>query len=71
MEKVIDYIEDAKANNKKLLIMINGVPGTGKTAVGQCGAFKENINGEANAVYLSGNGPLIEVLQHQINQVGN
>jgi len=70
LKKVIGYISDAKANHKKMLILINGVPGAGKTAVRQSVVYEENKNGKANAVYLSGNGPLIEVLQYQINQVG-
>lgn len=71
LSKVLGYIDDARKNQKKLLILINGVPGAGKTAVGQSIVYEENKNGEANAVYLSGNGPLVEVLQYQINQVGN
>lgn len=53
-----------------MLILINGVIGAGKTAVGQSIVYEENKNGTANSVYLSGNGPLVEVLQYQINQVG-
>lgn len=71
LNKVLWYIESARKKNKKILIFINGVPGAGKTAVGQSIVYKENKNGEANAVYLSGNGPLVEVLQYQINLVGN
>ena len=71
LSKVLDYIEDARKKNKKILILINGVPGAGKTAVGQSIVYEENKNGEANAVYLYGNGPLVEVLQYQINQIGN
>lgn len=71
ISKVLGYIDDARKNHKKILILINGVPGAGKTAVGQSIVYEENKNGEANAVYLSGNGPLVEVLQYQINQVGN
>lgn len=71
LSKVLGYIEDAKNNGKKILILINGVPGAGKTAVGQSIVFEENKNGKAQAVYLSGNGPLVEVLRYQINQVGN
>ncbi len=71
LDKVLRYIDGAKKEQKKLLILINGVPGAGKTAVGQSIVFEENKNGNANAVYLSGNGPLVEVLQYQINQVGN
>lgn len=71
LKQVLWYIKGAKKKGRKALILINGVPGAGKTAVGQSVVFKENVNGEANAVYLSGNGPLIEVLQYQINQVTN
>ena len=71
LSKVLRYIDIAREKKKKLLILINGVPGAGKTAVGQSIVYEENKNGEANAVYLSGNGPLVEVLQYQINQVGN
>lgn len=71
LKKVLWYISGASKKNKKLLILINGVPGAGKTAVAQSVVYEANKNGKANAVYLSGNGPLIEVLQYQINQVGN
>lgn len=63
---MLKYIDDAKKKRKKILILINGVPGTGKTAVGQSIVYEENKGGQANAVYLSGNGPLVEVLQYQI-----
>jgi 8-oxo-dGTP diphosphatase len=71
LNKVLGYIDDARKQKKKILILINGVPGAGKTAVGQSIVYEENKNGAANAVYLSGNGPLVEVLQYQINEVGN
>ena len=70
LNNVLRYIEGAKQKHKKMLILINGVPGAGKTAVGQSIVYEENKNGTANAVYLSGNGPLVEVLQHQINHAG-
>lgn len=69
LRKVNGYIDDARDNHKRLLILINGVPGAGKTAVGQSVVFEQNSNGDANAKYLSGNGPLVEVLQYQINSV--
>lgn len=69
LDKVLRGIEWAKTNNKKVLILIDGVPGAGKTAVGQSIVFEENKSGQANAVYLSGNGPLVNVLQYQIDQV--
>ncbi len=69
LKMVKRVIERTKKCHKKLLILIDGVPGAGKTAIGQSIVFEENKNGKANAVYLSGNGPLIEVLQYQINQI--
>lgn len=69
LDKVNAYINDARANKKKILILISGVPGAGKTAVGQSVVFEQNKAGAAEAVYLSGNGPLVEVLQDQINHV--
>jgi len=69
LQKVKRYIEDARNNHKRILILINGVPGAGKTAVGQSVVFEQNIDGAANAKYLSGNSPLVEVLQYQINNV--
>lgn len=76
LDQVLGYINEVKSSNKtysltkKILILIDGVPGAGKTAVGQSIVYEENQNGEANAVYLSENGPLVEVLQYQINQIG-
>ena len=35
LDKVLGYIDDARKEKKKILILINGVPGAGKTAVGQ------------------------------------
>lgn len=68
LNRVKKFIDAAKKQHKKILILINGVPGSGKTAIGQSIVFEENKNGKANAVYLSGNKPLVEVLQYQINQ---
>lgn len=62
LKKVLWYISGASKKNKKLLILINGVPGAGKAAVAQSVVYEANKNGKANAVYISGNGPLIEVL---------
>lgn len=70
LDKVLLYIEGAKKKQKKILILINGVPGAGKTAVGQSIVYEENKNGTSNTIYLSGNGPLVEVLKYQINQIG-
>lgn len=71
IEAVQNDIDEAKTKQKKRLIFINGIPGSGKTAVAQIITFKENKHGEANAVYLAGNGALVEVLQYEIDSAGN
>ncbi len=68
LNQVNEIIDDARENNKKALILISGVPGAGKTAVGQSVVFQHNKEKAGCAIYLSGNGPLVEVLQYEINK---
>ena len=68
LNQVNEIINDARENNKKALILISGVPGAGKTAVGQIVVFQHNKEKAGSAIYLSGNGPLVEVLQYEINK---
>lgn len=59
---------DAKVNKKHILALVTGVPGAGKTFLGLQYVYdvcKSNEN--VNSVYLSGNGPLIEVLTDALN----
>ena len=64
---VLQIIDQSKAQNKKSICFVTGVPGAGKTLVGLDVAIKQTYkNGELDkengAVYLSGNGPLVAVL---------
>lgn len=60
-------IEHSKLNNRKSICFITGVPGAGKTLVGLNIAAQRRVSSGIDnrdlAVFLSGNGPLIEVLQ--------
>ena len=60
-------IESSRANGRKSICFITGVPGAGKTLVGlNIASKRRSCNGVDDrdlAVFLSGNGPLIEVLQ--------
>lgn len=60
-------IEHSRNNNRKSVCFLTGVPGAGKTLVGlnlaSTRRSKTNRSGDEAAVFLSGNGPLIEVLQ--------
>lgn len=61
---IIDY---AKSNKKKCVCFVTGVPGAGKTLVGLNVVAKNLKEGRDNlSVYLSGNGPLVEVLREAL-----
>lgn len=67
-DTLLNLIEQAKNNNEKYLCLVTGVPGAGKTLIGLSVATKrqeEDLeNGKENrSVYLSGNRPLVMVLQ--------
>ena len=57
-------IDNAKANSKKVICLITGVPGAGKTLAGlNIANLRTKIADDEHAVFLSGNGPLVKVLQ--------
>lgn len=69
---LLQLIEQAKKNNERYLCLVTGVPGAGKTLIGLSVATKyhdeeEKKNGKENrSVYLSGNRPLVMVLQEAL-----
>ena len=69
-ERVInDIIDYAKSNHKKCVCFVTGVPGAGKTLVGLDVVAKNLQQGQNNlSVYLSGNGPLVEVLREALKK---
>ena len=54
----------AEANGERHLVLITGVPGSGKTLVGLQFVYEHGGDSERSAVMYSGNDPLVEVLQH-------
>ena len=60
-------IEHSKSNNRKSICFVTGVPGAGKTLVGLNLAIERSdaAQGE-HAVFLSGNFPLVNVLQEAL-----
>ena len=64
----INYIiEDCKSNHKKAICFITGVPGAGKTLAGlNIANTRHQFEENDHAVFLSGNGPLVEVLQEAL-----
>ena len=64
---VKNIIEDSKNNFKKSICFITGVPGAGKTLAGLNIANEtQNFEEDEHAVFLSGNGPLVIVLQEAL-----
>ena len=60
-------IEHSKENNRKSICFVTGVPGAGKTLVGLNIAIKRsNAQAGEHAVFLSGNYPLVTVLQEAL-----
>ena len=64
IDEIIDY---SKANHRKSICFVTGVPGAGKTLVGLNLAIeKQNAQAGEHAVFLSGNFPLVDVLQEAL-----
>ena len=64
LNRIIQYCRD---NKRKAICFITGVPGAGKTLIGLNTAIDQFNKGE-KAVYLSGNFPLVEVLQEALTR---
>ena len=62
-----DIIHHSRINHRKSICFVTGVPGAGKTLVGLNVATKHSQQDDAeHAVFLSGNGPLVEVLREAL-----
>ena len=71
----------AAATRSRHLILVTGVPGAGKTLVGlqavhakyldDLAVEREGGRSTTPAVFLSGNAPLVEVLQYEMRSVGD
>jgi hypothetical protein len=64
---VQECLDRARAENRHAICFLTGVPGSGKTLVGLSLAHSDQNKG--NAIhFMSGNGPLVQVLQHLFTQ---
>jgi hypothetical protein len=62
-----EVIADAKATRRKAICFVTGVPGAGKTLVGlEIATENTDKTSELSGVYLSGNGPLVKILQEAL-----
>ena len=73
-------VHDAARTRTRHLVLLTGVPGAGKTLVGlrlvhshfidDLAVPRTGVKPTAPAVFLSGNGPLVEVLQYELRDAG-
>lgn len=64
---VANAIEAAKRNKQKIICFITGVPGSGKTLAGlNLATSRRRAYSDEHAVFLSGNGPLVNVLREAL-----
>ena len=66
-ETIQSYVDQARTNNEHVICFLTGVPGSGKTLVGL--SLAHSHENQENAIhFMSGNGPLVKVLQHLFTQ---
>ena len=64
---VAKAIEKAKREQRKIICFITGVPGSGKTLAGlNLATARQRAHSDEHAVFLSGNGPLVDVLREAL-----
>lgn len=60
-------IEDAKSHQRKTVCFVTGVPGAGKTLAGlNIATQRSESHADEYATFLSGNGPLVDVLREAL-----
>jgi len=65
-DEIFKIIERSKILGRKSICFVTGVPGAGKTLAGLNIATSRSVKKEEHAVFLSGNGPLVEVLREAL-----
>ncbi len=66
-DRIAEVIEASKRDRRKSICFITGVPGAGKTLAGlNIAAKRAERHEDEHAVFLSGNGPLVEVLREAL-----
>jgi Uncharacterized conserved protein (DUF2075) len=67
--RIEDLADTARLNGQKIICFVTGVPGAGKTLVGLNVATKRSDEKSiTHAVFLSGNGPLVDVLREALTR---
>ncbi|SMY07249.1 DUF2075 domain-containing protein [Flavimaricola marinus] len=65
--RIAEVIETSKREGRKSICFVTGVPGAGKTLAGlNIAAKRAAAHQDEHAVFLSGNGPLVDVLREAL-----
>jgi hypothetical protein len=66
-DAISEVIRSAQAQSQKAICLVTGVPGAGKTLVGlKIATEHTDRNSTLHSVFLSGNGPLVAILQEAL-----
>jgi DUF2075 family protein len=69
IDELVKIAKQSQNNKEMHLALVTGVPGAGKTLVGLQFVYTNyfgDVDNHRSAVFLSGNGPLVKVLQHAL-----
>jgi hypothetical protein len=67
--RIEELVDEARAQGRKLICCVTGVPGAGKTLVGlNVATRRRDVDQPTHAVFLSGNGPLVAVLREALTR---
>ena len=67
--RIEELVDEARAQRRKLICFVTGVPGAGKTLVGlNVATRRRDVDQPTHAVFLSGNGPLVAVLREALTR---
>jgi len=68
-QRIEELVEQARAESRKVICFVTGVPGAGKTLVGlNLATQRRDKDAPTHAVFLSGNGPLVAVLREALTR---
>jgi len=66
-QRIQSFVDQARSESQHAICFLTGVPGSGKTLVGL--SLAHSHQNQANAIhFMSGNGPLVKVLQYLFTQ---
>jgi len=67
--RIEGLVDEARAQKRKVICFVTGVPGAGKTLVGlNVATRRRDTEQPTHAVFLSGNGPLVAVLREALTR---